>query len=91
MLIQEQKKLFYKFFIKEKIPLNTEVICGVCLKQIYDNSDLKYLSCPDCKKFIHKICVKKWLAKKVNCVYCRSEIWETYWSLENQKQINLFE
>jgi len=87
MLIEKQKEIFYKYFSNKKIPLDKEVTCGICLKVIKD----KYLSCPECNKFIHKECIDLWLDKKQNCVYCRSDVWENYCYFEKKKQLNLFD
>ncbi|VVU95014.1 hypothetical protein CPAV1605_739 [seawater metagenome] len=89
MLIEDQKRIFYKQFTKFKIPLDTEILCGVCLKIIDDKPENKYLSCPECRKFIHLECAKAWLQKKETCVYCRSNIWENYCYFEYKKQLNL--
>ena len=89
ILLEEQKKVLFKQFINNKIPEDKIIVCGICFLNI--NQDQEYLSCPDCNKFIHKKCMIEWLNKKENCIYCRSDIWKDYFSLEINKQLNLFQ
>lgn len=89
ILLENQKRVLYRQFTNKIIPIDKEITCGICFLKI--NSIDKYLSCPDCDKFIHKKCMLEWLKKKENCIYCRSEIWKDYFSLEIGKQLNLFQ
>jgi hypothetical protein len=88
-LIMEQKKLLYQQFIEKKLVQSeqSKEECGICFNNITIN-DL-YLCCPDCNIFVHKKCMLIWLEKKEDCIYCRSKIWENFYELELNKQLNL--
>ena len=86
-LIIKQKQLLYQQFIENQLIKDQE--CGICFQNITENTN--YLSCPDCKKFIHKTCMLKWLSKNQNCIYCRSNIWENFYSIEINQQFNLMD
>ena len=69
----ELLKIGKNIFSTEK-KLSTDELCPIC----YDESETECLECPKCKKIFHKQCMEKWLDVNKSCVYCRSDIWESY-------------
>lgn len=62
---------------------NNNEECPICYDLMNDN----LLKCPNCKNYIHKQCMEKWLELKNNCVYCRSDIWNKYYQSNNYLQL----
>ena len=51
--------------------------CPICYDLLL-NQDHKLetlLSCPQCKNYMHPVCMEKWLEYNASCVYCRSDCW----------------
>jgi len=53
----------------------TDSDCPICFDN-FNNSD--NLFCQTCGNIVHKKCIKKWLERQSDCIYCRSECWENY-------------
>ena len=70
--------------VEEKDIENTEIVCRYCLDS---NGDSKINPC-DCKNFVHKECLTKWLEIKKNntCELCKKE----YKNLNIDIRLDLF-
>lgn len=77
-----------QIFQKSTRVLQTTDECPICydvlLESLGEDSGLllnegykieMLLSCPDCKNYVHRKCMEKWLEYNKTCVYCRSDIW----------------
>jgi hypothetical protein len=57
--------------------------CPICFNNFKNqpNKD-QIVRCPDCKYFVHKICMQTWLSNSLrrNCVMCRSESWNMHFN-----------
>lgn len=48
--------------------------CPICLVDITDETNLKYVSKQECcKKIFHKECIQEWLKLKQTCPWCRTK------------------
>jgi hypothetical protein len=47
--------------------------CPICYDPLEIQTDC--LSCEECHNFVHTECMKIWLERSYNCVYCRSSCW----------------
>lgn len=52
---------------------NIEDDCPICFNPLKED---KINKCPKCENGVHLECIKRWLIKHNNCVYCRDDIWE---------------
>lgn len=62
------------FTIKSK-ELEDDDCCPICL-DILKDTELK--SCPKCKNYVHEECIDAWVRINIHCVYCRSDVWQSY-------------
>jgi len=65
-----------KFQKLEEDKINIKDECPICYLELGINNNI--LKCPECKNYIHKECIQKWLLYNKSCVFCRSEIWIEY-------------
>ena len=49
--------------------------CPICFDKL---SNSKTVGCPECKNLIHRDCMVKWCKIRMNCVYCRSDVWKLF-------------
>ena len=56
--------------LKEKLILNDDMICSICLENLKDNNCVIL----NCEHIYHKICIKEWLKKNNSCPNCRINI-----------------
>ena len=63
---------------------NIEDDCPICFNPLKEGDTNK---CPSCENGVHIECIKRWLMKHNNCIYCRDDIWE----LMKSKKDNIYE
>lgn len=63
-----------EFKVNEIIDLND--MCPICCEPFNESKQI-LLSCPYCKKSVHKKCMEIWLEKNESCIYCRN-LWDNY-------------
>ena len=56
--------------LKEKLILNDDMICSICLENLKDDNSVIL----NCEHIYHKICIKEWLKKNNSCPNCRINI-----------------
>ena len=74
--IKKESISIKKFQPLDNCKINIKDDCPICYLEL-DNTN-NTLKCPECKNYIHKECIKKWLLYNKNCALCRSEIWAEY-------------
>jgi hypothetical protein len=62
--------------VNDRVP---EGECPICFESITTSEALD--SCAGCRNYIHKDCLKKWLAVKQTCCYCRAP-WRSFGASE---------
>lgn len=72
------------------IRFNADDLCGVCFLELENDTDVRYMSCPKCKKTAHEDCIQKWISSGQKlCVYCRQDVWGRVQSKSNGDYKNL--
>jgi hypothetical protein len=74
-----------KFDRKER-EIGEEDECPICYDYL-SCGEIK--SCPDCKQYVHLLCIQKWLETKNTCVLCRSTEWKQFLKGKNSEYIQL--
>jgi hypothetical protein len=65
-----------KFHDFKRFKASEPEMCSICHINMTDKEVL--VSCPDCKKFLHKDCINKWLIHQQTCPCCRSGSWKDF-------------
>ena len=77
-----------KYSCKNNSNVINKDLCPICFVDFGEKDVL--LDCPSCKKTVHKSCMEKWLSLgKIQCVYCRSDVWKDYYDDDVNKYKNL--
>ncbi len=72
--------------------INDEEYCIICFEDFIENNKKNNVECPICHNIIHNQCMKKWIKMgKINCVYCRSDVWKNFTKKIHNEYINLFD
>lgn len=69
---------FDKYFINNKIDIEDEDLCSICLSN-FDDKDVKILKC---NHFFHNDCIIKWLQVKEICPNCKVNLKSTVYGTE---------
>jgi hypothetical protein len=83
--IQDPKQISL-FSKSDKVFENSDE-CPICYDLLLN--EIKLLSCPDCKNYVHETCMEKWLQYNHTCVYCRSNSWAKFIDEKSSKYVNL--
>jgi hypothetical protein len=65
-----------KFYDFKRFKASEPEMCSICHINMTNKEVL--VSCPDCKKFLHKDCMQKWLLHQQTCPCCRSDSWKDF-------------
>lgn len=73
--VQIVKRANNEAFTKNTKEIDQEDVCPICIDNIVNE---EYISCPDCKNYVHKACALVWMKVNKTCIYCRSEVWKNF-------------
>ena len=81
-LVKKIIKISIEIFKNYNKVIDEDEYCPVCYDELDDNNKNVLLSCPNCNNYVHSECMDVWLENRINCVYCKSDIWKEYKTLK---------
>jgi len=80
------KKDHFHNYSKE---IEKDDMCPICYDEFNIHQLNGVISCPSCENYIHTECMNVWLERHNTCVYCRSDIWKYYKTVESGCEISI--